>query len=277
MKNKFIRYSVYGILILIIASWIFIIINDKANLKGIFNSSNLEYLKKFFGGLLGKGEEIPAFKDFEMWKKALKLTWSTVLMSIIAIGMATIGAIVFVLPSSRNIAEGKYSRSKRFYKKPLYYISKGLFVITRSIPELLWATILVFIFKPGILPGALALALHNFGILGKLSSELIEDMDERSLDNLSTTGATEGQILIYGIIPAVMPKFINYILYRWEIIIRSSIVVGFVGAGGLGQAFKLAMSFFKYSEITLYLICYIVLVYIVDYISSKAKTYISRF
>lgn len=274
MKSKFTKYSSYGIITLMILSWIFIIRNDGANLKGIFNSSNVEYSKKFFGGLLGKGEEVPAFKDVEIWKKALKLTWETVLMSIIAIGLATIGAVIFVLPASRNIAEGKYSRGKKFYKKPLYFISKALFIVTRSVPELLWATILVFIFKPGIFPGALALALHNFGILGKLSSELIEDMDERPLENLSVAGATESQILVYGIIPAIMPKFINYIFYRWEIIIRSSIVVGFVGAGGLGQAFKLAMSFLKYSEIMLYLICYIALVYIVDFISSRAKKYI---
>lgn len=263
MRSKFIKYSTYGICILIVLSWLFIIINDKANLNSIFSISNMEYFKKFFNGLFGKGEKVPAFKDIQMWKKALKLTWETVLMSIIAIGIATLGTIICVLPSSTN-------------KKPLYFIFKGLFIVTRAIPELLWATILVFIFKPGIVPGALALAIHNFGILGKLSSELIEDMDERPLKNLSTSGATQSQVLIYGIIPAIMPKFINYIFYRWEIIIRSSIVVGFVGAGGLGQAFKLAMSFLKYSEITLYIICYIILVYIADYISSKAKKYIGE-
>lgn len=247
---------------MIVLSWLFIIINDKADLKSIFNISNIEYFKKFFNGLFGKGEEIPAFKDIEMWKKALKLSWETVLMSIIAIGIATLGAIICILPSSIN--------------RLFYFIFKGLFIITRAVPELLWATILVFIFKPGIVPGALALAIHNFGILGKLFSELIEDMDKRPLENLRTSGATDGQVLIYGVAPAIMTKFINYIFYRWEIIIRSSIVVGFVGAGGLGQAFKLAMSFLKYSEITLYIICYISLVYIADYISSKAKKYIGE-
>jgi phosphonate transport system permease protein len=71
-----------------------------------------------------------------------------------------------------------------------------------------------------------------------------------------------------------MKRFLTYILYRWEVIIRTSIVVGFVGAGGLGQDFRLAMSFFKYSEITLYLICYILLVYLTDIISNFSRKFI---
>ncbi|MBM0047097.1 PhnE/PtxC family ABC transporter permease [Anaerococcus sp. DFU013_CI05] len=94
--------------------------------------------------------------------------------------------------------------------------------------------------------------------------------------NLGLNGASTAQALLYGIFPETSVKFINYILYRWEVTIRTTIVVGFVGASGLGMAFKLAMSFFKYSEITLYMICYLILVYIADLISKLCKDYIRR-
>ena len=130
---------------------------------------------------------------------------------------------------------------------------------------------IIFIFKPGLLPGAIALALHNFGILGKLCAEVIEDMDLRPIRNLASSGASRQQILFYGIIPTVMPKFLTYILYRWEVIMRTTIVVGFVGAGGLGMQFKLSMSYFQYSELTLLLICYMILVIIADFVSESAR------
>jgi phosphonate transport system permease protein len=131
--------------------------------------------------------------------------------------------------------------------------------------------IIVFIFKPGILAGALALALHNFGILGKLCTEVVEDLDLRPVRNLASSGASSGQLLFYGVLPAVMPKFITYILYRWEVIIRTTIVVGFVGAGGLGQQFKLSMSWFHYTDVTLILICYLLLVGFVDLFTESCR------
>ena len=131
--------------------------------------------------------------------------------------------------------------------------------------------IIIFILKPGILPGAIALALHNFGILGKLCAEVIEDLDDRPVRNLALNGASKSQMLMYGVLPTVMPRFLTYILYRWEVIMRTTIVVGFVGAGGLGQQFKMSLSFFHYSDVTLLLFCYCVLVFIADFISEAAR------
>ena len=93
---------------------------------------------------------------------------------------------------------------------------------------------------------------------------------DRPIRNLASTGASKAQILFYGILPC-MPRFFTYILYRWEVIMRTTIVVGFVGAGGLGMQFKLSMSYFQYSEITLLLLCYYVLVIIADFVSEAAR------
>lgn len=271
IEKHFIKYSFYLFCLLILISWIYILISEKNSLTTLFDTKNKDYLMRFLNRLLGKNEEIPAYTNKKMWMEAIKLSIQTFEMSILATGIATIGMIIFVVPSARNIENGKLTLHRKWYYKPIYYINKIIFLITRSIPEIMWAMILVFILKPGILPGALALALHNMGVLGKLCSEVIEDMDEKPIQNMALNGASQGQLLFYSIFPDILPKYINYILYRFENIIRATLIVGFVGASGLGLQFKLAMSYFKYSEILLYLICYLILVYFTDILSSIAK------
>lgn len=273
--SKRVKFTAITLLILIVFSYISLFRNNNTNLNDLFNEKNKEYFASFMNGLAGVGEDLPAFKDPAKWKNALKLSYDTLILSIIAMGIASILMFIFVVFSARNV-KNETLISNNLFGKFMFYVSRLLFLLTRAIPELMWAMILVFIFKPGLPTGALALGLHNFGVLAKLCSEVIEEMDPRPIRNLSLNGASTPQALVYGIFPETSVKFINYILYRWEVTIRTTIVVGFVGAGGLGMAFKLAMSFFKYSEITLYMICYLILVYIADFISKKCKDYMKR-
>lgn len=263
--------SVFFTLLLIIGSWVFIHIAENAQFFELLSKKNLEAAKRFFGGLIGLNSVEPAFLDGSSWAAALKLTLETLEMSIMAIGFATITAFLTVVPAARNIASGHLTGSKKWYNWPLYGIVRIFYIFSRSVPELVWAMMIIFIFKPGLLPGAIALALHNFGILGKLWAEVIEDMDARPIRNLAASGASKIETLFYGILPTVLPRFLTYILYRWEVIMRTTIVVGFVGAGGLGMEFKLAMSFFNYTQITLLLLCYMILVIIADFASESTR------
>ncbi|MGX6443372.1 PhnE/PtxC family ABC transporter permease [Neobacillus sp. K501] len=258
-------------ILLIASSWLHITFGEKANLFALLTEQNLEYAKRFFAGLIGIDQENPAFFDAGSWASALRLTYETLIMSIMAIGFAAVTAFFTVIPATGNIANGSLTLSKKWYNWFLYGLVRILYVFSRAVPELVWAMMIIFIFKPGILPGALALALHNFGILGKLWAEAIEDMDPRPIRNLATAGAAKIEILFYGILPIVLPRFLTYLLYRWEVIMRTTIVVGFVGAGGLGMEFKLAMSYFKYTEITLLLICYMILVILADLASETTR------
>ena len=267
-------FSFYAFLLLIGASWYFVIGVEKASLTELFSNENMEYASKFFKGLLGVGEEEIAFLNQESWSDAFTLSIETLQMSIMAIGFSTIVMFLTVIPAARNVADGSMTLSKKWYRWFVFGLIRISYIFSRAIPELVWAMIVIFIFKPGILPGAIALALHNFGILGKLCAEVIEDTDSRPIRNLASSGANPAQILMYGVFPTVLPKFLTYILYRWEVIMRTTIVVGFVGAGGLGQQFKLSMSFFHYTEITLLLICYLILVFIADYISEKSRYFV---
>ncbi|WP_160723416.1 PhnE/PtxC family ABC transporter permease [Bacillus sp. USDA818B3_A] len=263
--------SVFFTLILIAGSWLYINLSENADLFELVSDRNLAAAKRFFGGLLGIGIDHPAFLDKESWSGALKLTLETLEMSIMAIGFSTIAAFLTVVPAARNIANGKLTGSNKWYNRLLFWIVRLAYIFSRAVPELVWAMMIIFIFKPGLLPGAIALALHNFGILGKLWAEVIEDMDSRPIRNLATAGASKMESFYYGILPMVMPRFLTYILYRWEVIMRTTIVVGFVGAGGLGMDFKLAMSYFNYTQITLLLLCYMILVVIADFASESTR------
>jgi phosphonate transport system permease protein len=104
-----------------------------------------------------------------------------------------------------------------------------------------------------------------------LGSEIVEGLDTRPMRALRSTGAGRLQVLLYGVLPEALPKFVTYLFYRWEVIIRTTIVVGFVAAGGLGMEFRLAMSHFKFTEVTLILFWYLVLVLFVDLVSAQLR------
>ena len=185
------------------------------------------------------------------------------------------GVMLFSFPAVRRVSTAEDQEPSRLIKL-LDGAVNVLFTLTRAVPELLWAILLVFVMQPGLLTGALALAINHFGILGKITTEQIENLDNRSFRNLKTTGASGPQVLIYGVIPSIMPKFLGSVFYRWEEIIRASVVVGFVGTGGLGQALQMSMAWRQFTTVFLYLICYILAVNIIDFISAYAKRFIQN-
>lgn len=273
-QRYFFRYSLLALLGLIGWSWWFILLDQPDAVSSLFQRQNWDFLTEFVGEMLGVGEKTPAFLDLERWQNALWLSLDTFLMSLLATAMATAAMLLFVLPAVKNFAQGNQT-TRGDFRSIFCKISNGLFLVSRAVPELMWAMMLVFIFQPGILPGALALAIHNFGILGKLCAEAVENMDDKPLNHLRQNGASPSQLLFYGIYPMVIGTWLNYILYRMENIIRATLIVGFVGASGLGLQFKLAMSYFHYSDITLYLLCYLLLVYLTDGLSALVKKYLA--
>ena len=144
----------------------------------------------------------------------------------------------------------------------------GSYNLLRGVPELVLADDHVFFLSPGILPGAVALGLHNYGIVGRLTAEVVENLDPAPARALRASGAGNMQVLLYAILPQAIPHFITYLLYRWEVIIRTTVVVGFVSAGGLGREFTLRLSWFHYTDVTLLIIWYLLLVAEVDLLAA---------
>jgi phosphonate transport system permease protein len=213
----------------------------------------------FIGDLAGLGsEKAPAFLDWLSWKSALRLAGATLVMSILAAGFAAVGAIITIPFAAFNLA------GRNPGGRIVVLAVRAVYIFSRAVPELVWALIVVFVFNPGVLAGAVALAIHNFGVLGRLGAETVEDIDPGPVESLKTSGAGRVQLLFYGVLPQVLPQFVTYLLYRWEVMIRTSVVVGLVAAVGLGYQFRLDLAFFRYTDVALLLIVYVLLVWAVD-------------
>jgi len=270
-SHAYIRLSLLAAFALIAGSWLFILAEDGYRLVEIFSAATWEEMKQFARELAGVGNPKSSFRDPQSWHKALRLTYGTLLMSVLAIGFAGIGMLLTVVPAARTAADGTLTLSRSWVNRLIFGLVRTLYVFTRAVPELIWALLVIFIFSPGLLPGAIALGIHNFGVLGKLCAEVVEDVDLRPARAIRSAGGSTAQMLLYAILPAVLPKFLTYLLYRWEVIIRTTIVVGFVAAGGLGYQFRLSMSWFHYTDVALLLFCYVCLVFCVDILSGLLR------
>jgi phosphonate transport system permease protein len=149
-----------------------------------------------------------------------------------------------------------------------YWVSKTVLAVLRTVPEIVWALIFVFVVGLGPFPGVLALGFHTGGVLGKLFGEVLEDVDPRPLEALQSTGASRLGIVFYGILPQALPQFVSYALYRWEVNIRAAAVMGFVGAGGLGQRVHVAISLFHEHQLLTLILAIYVMVTLVDWLSA---------
>ncbi len=200
----------------------------------------------------------------------------TLAMSILAIAVAGLGGILLSLPAANNfLLPGGIldtgGNKNTGWGWAILVFTRFLLLFTRAIPAPIWALIFLFVLFPGILPGAIALGIHNLGILGRLMAEVTENLDERPLRSLKALGASGPQILLYGVLPRTLPRFIAYILYRWEVCIRATVIVGLVGAGGLGRLLAEQLSSFDYRGVVATLICFICLTFVVDLVSASVR------
>jgi phosphonate transport system permease protein len=153
----------------------------------------------------------------------------------------------------------------------VYYISRAIIGIARSVPDLVWALLFVTAVGLGPFPGALALSVHSVGMLGRLCAETIENMDMAPIDALSLTGANRLQVFTHGVVPTVLPAFLGIALYRLDENIRSSLVLGFVGAGGIGFQLLTAMNLFDYRVVSLLLLMTFVIVIAAERLSAVLR------
>lgn len=149
----------------------------------------------------------------------------------------------------------------------IYVTAKAVLNVLRTIPEIVWALIFVFLVGLGPFPGVLALGFHTGGVLGKLFGEVLEDVNPRPLEALHGSGTGRPAILFYGVLPQAAPQCLSYALYRWEVNIRAAAIMGFVGAGGLGQRIHIAISLFLEHQLLTLILAIYLMVTLVDALS----------
>lgn len=154
------------------------------------------------------------------------------------------------------------------WRRVVYAIARGVLNLMRTVPDLVWA--LMFIAAVGLGPfaGVLALTVHSAGLLGKLYAETLESVDAVPVDTMRVTGASRLATLLWAVLPQSAGPLVSVTLYQWECNIRSAMVLGFVGAGGLGQEIDLAMRLFRYNELLTLLFVLLLLVTAVDRLSA---------
>ncbi len=187
--------------------------------------------------------------------------FETIHMAIIASTFSTLVVIPVSLLAANNITTNWF----------VYNITRFIMNVLRTIPDVVLAVIFVGLFGIGVFGGIVALFVFSLGILAKLISETVESADMQPVEAMRASGANTIQAIAYGIVPQVLPQFTSFSLYVFEINIRASVVIGLVGAGGIGQLLMNQFSFNNYGAVMTIIAIIFVVVVIIEYISGKIR------
>lgn len=212
-------------------------------------------------------EFFPPDTSPEFLHKVAVGTWETLAMSALGTVLAAAAGLLLVLPASR-LHPGDPARARA----PTRLLLNAL----RSIPELVWAGLLLIAAGLGPFAGTLALAMHTTGVLGRLFAEAVENAPAGPADALRAQGVGDTGVFLYATLPQVLPQLMSYTLYRWENNIRAAAVLGVVGAGGLGQLLSFHMGLFHMGKTATILGAMLLLVALVDALSHVWRRVLTR-
>jgi phosphonate transport system permease protein len=224
----------------------------------LFETESVRATGRFLGSFW------PIAVDPDFLRLIARETWRTVAMATVGISLALLLAIPLSLLAARVLSlsalTGTMARGPFWLRQSVRWI----LIILRSIPELVWALVFVRVVGLGPTAGVLAIALTYVGMLGKVYAEILESADQHATRTLLQNGSSRLQAFCFALLPACASELTSYTIYRWECAIRSSVVLGFVGAGGLGQEMDNSMKMFAGAEVATMLLVFIALVALAD-------------
>jgi phosphonate transport system permease protein len=207
----------------------------------------------------------PAWTDFAEWfwglPRWLRLLGETLLMAYVGTLLGAVGAFGLSFLAAANVGPSRWLR----------FAVRRVCELCRTVPLLVFALLFVIAFGLGPMAGVLAVVIHTLGALVKQFAEVVENIDMKPVEGVSSTGAPWHVAMRYGALPQVMSNFVSYTLLRFEINVRESAVMGFVGAGGIGQDLIEAIRKFYYSDVSAILLLILVTVAIIDTLTSKVR------
>lgn len=188
--------------------------------------------------------------------------WDTINIATLGTFIAIIIAVPVAFCAARNTTPSVH------FVRP---IALFIIVASRSINSLIWALMLVTLIGPGVLAGVVAIGLRSIGFCAKLLYEAIEEIDPNQEEAVIATGASRGQQLIFGIVPQIMPAFAGISVFRWDINIRESTVLGLVGAGGIGLQLDASISTLAWTQVSVILLVILATVIVSEWVSAKIR------
>ena len=208
---------------------------------------------------------VGGMKPSQALKDVVDAMFVTVFMALISTTIATIVAAPLSF-----LAAGNIMRKSRV-GSTVYYIFRSLFNLLRSYDPLVMASVFAFWLSFGAFPGAIALTVVTIASLGKLFSEAIENIDTGPLEALQATGANPLQTVVYGVVPQIVPDFISFIIYHWDINVRISTIIGFVGGGGIGFYLSEQINGFHYNRAGTAIWAIVIVVWAMDFLSAEVR------
>lgn len=214
-------------------------------------------------------EFVPPAHSREFLLLMLEATWQTVAIATAGLVLALLGAIPLTLLATASLSVSRMESGRmRFASAVVRQVSRWSLVLLRSVPELVWALLLVRIVGLGPTAGVLAITLTYSGMLGKVYAEILESSEAYTTQALLRNGSGRLAALFYGALPASASELVSYTTFRWECAIRGSVVMGFVGAGGIGQRMDESMKMLVGDEVSTMLIIFVLLVACADLVST---------
>ena len=231
----------------------------------LLERDNLKVTRQFLASFL------PPALSAEFVAMVARESWRTVAIATVGLSLALVLAVPLALVSTRMLSvsalSGRMARGPFWIRQSV----RWLLIVLRSVPELVWALVFVRVVGLGPTAGVLAIALTYGGMLGKVYGEILESGESHATQTLLRNGASRLQAFCYGLLPQNAAELTSYTVYRWECAIRSSVVLGFIGAGGLGQQLDNSMKMFNGGEVLTMLVVFMALVALADRISAGLR------
>ncbi|OYT90487.1 MAG: ABC transporter permease [Burkholderiales bacterium PBB3] len=231
----------------------------------LFSPESLKPTLRFLGDFVP-----PKLEPDFLWMVARE-TWRTVAIATAGITLALLFAVPMALLAVRTLSVSGLAGRMGLLPRLLRQAVRWLMIVLRSVPELIWALVFVRVVGLGPTSGVLAIALTYAGMLGKVYAEILESADPQPTQALLRNGSSRMGAFLYGLLPQSAAELTSYTVYRWECAIRSSAVLGFVGAGGLGQQMDASMKMFNGSEVATMLLVFMGLVWLADRFSALLR------
>ena len=232
----------------------------------LIDAQSLRATGRFLAGF------VPPAHSAEFLMIALEATWQTIAMATAGMTLALAAAIPMTLLVTERLSVSRIGQpAMGTLPRLIRQAARWLLVLLRSVPELVWALLFVRVVGLGPTAGVLAIALTYSGMLGKVYAEILESSDAHATDTLLKNGSTRLNALLYGALPEAASELVSYTVYRWECAIRGSVVMGFVGAGGLGQRLDESMKMLAGGEVSTMLLIFVALVAGADLVSKMLR------